>query len=78
MKKFRITAASFIQAARCVYSIYAQNDDHEPDTYSTVWNEFSDAVVEQIRKAEPDFVRTPVVSEKPRRTRHAEAGSSGA
>eukprot|EP00959_Pyramimonas_sp_CCMP1952_P013681 289038-Pyramimonas_sp.AAC.1 len=64
LKKFRIKAASIIQAARCVYSIYAQNDEHEPDTYSAV-------------KAEPNFVRTPVVSEKPRRSRRAEAGGSG-
>eukprot|EP00959_Pyramimonas_sp_CCMP1952_P077827 1626886-Pyramimonas_sp.AAC.1 len=77
MKKFRVTAASFIKAAQCVYSICVQDEEHEPNTYSAAWNDFVDAVVEQIVKAEPIFVRTPVVTEKSRWSRRTEACGSG-
>eukprot|EP00959_Pyramimonas_sp_CCMP1952_P155124 3245637-Pyramimonas_sp.AAC.1 len=42
-KKFRVTAASFIKAAKCVYPICVQDEEHEPNTYSAAWNDFADA-----------------------------------
>eukprot|EP00959_Pyramimonas_sp_CCMP1952_P059974 1252940-Pyramimonas_sp.AAC.1 len=77
MKKFRVSAASFIKAAKCVYSICIQDGEHELNTYSAAWNDFADAVVEQIVKADPNIVRAPVVAEKSRWSRRTEAGGSG-
>eukprot|EP00959_Pyramimonas_sp_CCMP1952_P431722 9041238-Pyramimonas_sp.AAC.1 len=64
MKKFRVSAASFNEAATCVYSMCIQDEETELNTCSAAWNDFADAVVEQIVKADQNFVRTPVVAEK--------------
>eukprot|EP00959_Pyramimonas_sp_CCMP1952_P163428 3416748-Pyramimonas_sp.AAC.1 len=78
LTRFRIKAVSFMEAAKSVYLRYQQISEHGPNTYSTVWNEFADAVVEQVQKAEPNFARAPMVPERPRRPRREEAGVSGA
>eukprot|EP00959_Pyramimonas_sp_CCMP1952_P379358 7946511-Pyramimonas_sp.AAC.1 len=64
MRKFRVSAASFIEAAKCVYSINIQDEEHELNTYSAAWNDIADAIAGQILKADPNFVRIPIVAEK--------------
>eukprot|EP00959_Pyramimonas_sp_CCMP1952_P418953 8775983-Pyramimonas_sp.AAC.1 len=77
MRRFRVPAASFIKAARCVYSINIQDEEHELNTYSAAWNEFADAILGQSLNWAPNFVRTPIVAERPRWSRRTEAGGSG-
>eukprot|EP00959_Pyramimonas_sp_CCMP1952_P061834 1292182-Pyramimonas_sp.AAC.1 len=38
MKRFRVAAASFIKAAKCVYEIHIQDEIDELSTYSAAWN----------------------------------------
>eukprot|EP00959_Pyramimonas_sp_CCMP1952_P106348 2223425-Pyramimonas_sp.AAC.1 len=64
MRRFRVAAASFIKAAKCVYEINIQDEIDELNTYSAAWNELADAIVGQILNWDPNFVRTPIVAER--------------
>eukprot|EP00959_Pyramimonas_sp_CCMP1952_P012229 258075-Pyramimonas_sp.AAC.1 len=65
-----------VDTAKRIYEKAEKKGRHEPGTYSDPWKKFAAAVVEQIRTAAPDFVPTPVIAAKSKRSQPRTEGES--
>eukprot|EP00959_Pyramimonas_sp_CCMP1952_P451662 9456735-Pyramimonas_sp.AAC.1 len=65
-----------IDTAKNICEFAVRKGKHEPGDYSVSWKKFATTVLEQIKGVKPDFIPTPVIAAKSKRSQPRTEGVS--